>query len=277
MPPPTPPQLQPEPALAARPGQAWEETRLFCRSEARGEKEKAMLAKACARLEADLKKLSQSIDRGRVATPAKIHQRLGRLKERHSGVARYYEITLQTPLPPLPTPTPTPTSLPLPTPTLGWARKDQAGTAESQCGDYCLHSNRRFEDAAGMWSLYTGLTQAEDGFRCLKTDLGLRPVHHQTSDRVRAHIFISVLALHLMCYLKKSLETAGEPTRTWTTLKRVLREHAYVTLSVKTAEATHHLRKLGVPNQEQKAIYKALGITLADCPQTRLSVPLAQA
>ena len=62
-----------------------------------------------------------------------------------------------------------------------------AESAESLCGDYCLHSNRRFEDAAGMWSLYTGLTQAEDGFRCLKTDLGLRPVHNQTSERVRTH------------------------------------------------------------------------------------------
>ncbi len=124
-----------------------------------------------------------------------------------------------------------------------------------------------------MWSLYTGLTQAEDGFRCLKTDLGLRPVHHQTSERVRAHIFISVLALHLMCYLKKSLEQADAPSRTWTTLKRVLSEHAYVTLSLKTAEATHHLRKLGEPNQEQKAIYKALEINLTECPKTRLRVP----
>jgi hypothetical protein len=269
-----------------------------------------MLAKASARLEADLRKLAQSIARGRMSAPAKIHQRLGRLKERHSSVSRYYEITLknQTPPPPNPTTPPAPGAEPppdkpatppkakarrsgaaaaasaavaaqakqsLPAQTLSWTRKAEAETAESLCGDYCLHSNRRFEDATLMWTLYTGLTHAEDGFRCLKSDLGLRPVHHQTSERVRAHIFISVLALHLLCYLKKSLHDAGEPARTWTTLKRLLNDHAYVTLSLKTTEATHHLRSLGRPNQEQKAIYKSLGIELADYPKTRLSVPLA--
>lgn len=286
---PAAPAAEPVPASnpATAEGQPWEETRLFCRSEARGEKEKAMLAKASARFEADLQKLAKSMSGGRVTTSKKIHERLGRLKERHASVSRYYEITVlsEAPCPPCTPTTPPEASsatgaasaatprTPSERPTLGWARKDEAANAEALCGDYCLHSNRRFESAAQMWTLYTDLTHAEDGFRSLKTDLGLRPVHHQTTERVKAHIFISVLALHLLCYLKKRLHEAAQPARTWTTLKRLLSDHAYVTLTLQTEHTTHHLRRLGKPNQEQSALYKALGLKLADCPQTRLHVP----
>jgi len=96
---------------------------------------------------------------------------------------------------------------------LTWAAKP--GTdRDALCGSYCLRSNLRFPGAAEMRELYTGLTNAEDGFRCLKTGLGLRPVRHQTSGRVRAHIFIIVLALHLLAFLKKRLAEVGAPPHT---------------------------------------------------------------
>ena len=90
---------------------------------------------------------------------------------------------------------------------------------------------------------------------------------------MKAHVFISVLALHLLCYVKKRLVETAQPARTWTTLKRMLNDHAYVTLTLKTETATLHLRKLGKPNQEQSALYKALGVKLAECPQTRIHLP----
>jgi len=63
----------------------WEETRLFCFSEARGEKEKAMLTKARSRFEADLHKLASSIKK--LTAPDKVSQRIGRLCERHSSAS----------------------------------------------------------------------------------------------------------------------------------------------------------------------------------------------
>jgi len=308
-----------ETTLAEVPANApWAETRLFCKSEARANKEQAMLAKACERLEVDLQKLSQRVQKGNLIEPEKVAKSIGRLCERHSSVMRYYEITPETqsatatgtgaPIPPTippaaplepisasssatPTPTPAvPSAAPLkalkkPRKTklsrkkplvwvsaLRWKRKPEL-TPEALCGAYCLRSNRNFDDAAGMWALYTGLTAAEDGFRCLKSDLGLRPVRHQIKERVHAHIFISIIALHLLCFIKKRLADAGEPARTWTTLKHILRSHAYVTLSFKSPAATHHLRKIGIPNAEQKRIYDRLGIRLADCPVSRFCLP----
>jgi hypothetical protein len=155
---------------------------------------------------------------------------------------------------------------------LVWRRKPETDP-EALCGAYCLRSTRSFTEAPLMWALYTGLTNAEDGFRCLKGDLGLRPVHHQIKERVHAHIFISVLALHLLAFIKKSLVDAGEAPRTWTTLKTILRNHAYVTLTASSNISTSHLRKIGAPNAAQKRIYDLLGIHLADCPVSRFSIP----
>lgn len=48
------------------------------------------------------------------------------------------------------------------------------------------------------------LTHLEAVFRSLKSELGLRPVYHQNTDRVRAHLFITVLAYHLVHTLRVS-------------------------------------------------------------------------
>ena len=42
----------------------------------------------------------------------------------------------------------------------------------------------------------------ESGFRDLKDVIEMRPIHHQTDDRIKAHIFVAALAL----FLKRSLE-----------------------------------------------------------------------
>ena len=46
-----------------------------------------------------------------------------------------------------------------------------------------------------MWRTYTMLTDLEAVFRSLKSELGLRPIHHQITDRVAGHLFITVLAI----------------------------------------------------------------------------------
>ena len=54
------------------------------------------------------------------------------------------------------------------------------------------------------------LTQIEAVFRSLKSELGIRPIHHQKEDRIDAHIFIAFLAYCLQVTLKNRL-TAYAP------------------------------------------------------------------
>ena len=50
------------------------------------------------------------------------------------------------------------------------------------------------EDAAVLWDRYMQLTQIEAAFKCLKSELGIRPIYHQLERRVEAHILVAFLA-----------------------------------------------------------------------------------
>ena len=53
------------------------------------------------------------------------------------------------------------------------------------------------------------LTNLEAVFRSLKTDLGLRPVHHPIERRVEGHLFISVLAYYIVHTIRLQLKGQG--------------------------------------------------------------------
>ena len=57
-----------------------------------------------------------------------------------------------------------------------------------------------------MWERYVQLTQIEAAFKCLKSELGLRPIYHQLEHRVEAHILIAFLAYCLLVTLKNRLQ-----------------------------------------------------------------------
>lgn len=84
-------------------------------------------------------------------------------------------------------------------------RKDRLRRVLREEGHYLLRSNLSDEDPALLWKRYMQLTQIEAVFRNLKTDLSIRPVHHQKEDRVEAHLFLSFLAYCLYVTLEHRL------------------------------------------------------------------------
>jgi len=94
--------------------------------------------------------------------------------------------------------------------------------------------------AEELWRLYMTLLEAESGFRMLKSSLGLRPNFHQKEDRVDGHVFISVLAYHLLCWARRRLEENGD-RREWKTIRRILRTHSLVSTRLPFGGwASHH-------------------------------------
>jgi transposase len=77
---------------------------------------------------------------------------------------------------------------------------------ELRDGHYLLRSNLVAEDPAVLWERYVQLTQIEAAFKSLKSELGIRPIHHQLEKRVEAHIFIAFLAYCLLVTLKSRLQ-----------------------------------------------------------------------
>jgi transposase len=93
--------------------------------------------------------------------------------------------------------------------TFSFTRKADAITAEAATdGIYIVRTSLAAEvldDAATVRS-YKSLSQVERAFRCIKTvDLHVRPVHHWLADRVRAHVFLCMLAYYLEWHMRRKL------------------------------------------------------------------------
>ena len=78
--------------------------------------------------------------------------------------------------------------------------------AELRDGHYVLRSNLAEEDLAVLWTRYVQLTQIEAVFRSLKSELRVRPIHHQLEHRADAHMLIAFLAYCLQVTLKQQLQ-----------------------------------------------------------------------
>jgi hypothetical protein len=85
--------------------------------------------------------------------------------------------------------------------------REKFNQAELRDGHYLLRSNVIADDPKVLWERYVQLTEIEAVFRALKSDLAIRPIHHQLEHRVEAHIFVAFLGYCLMVTLKKRLQS----------------------------------------------------------------------
>jgi transposase len=84
-------------------------------------------------------------------------------------------------------------------------RKKKLRVQRRREGRYLLRSNLPADNPAKLWEMYLLLAQIEAAFKSLKSDLRLRPIHHQTEERIQAHIFVAFLALCLHATLRGKL------------------------------------------------------------------------
>ena len=229
------------------------EVRLYCYSEQRAEKERGMAERFAQRLERDLGALNEGLSRPRTQKdPDKIWQRIGRLREKSRGVGQHYDIAVAT------------DESGERAVAVTFRRKPVAGTMLTHPGVYCLRSNETDWSEERLWRTFTLLTDVEAVFRSLKSELGLRPIHHRKPRRAEGHLFITVIAYQLVQVIRTRLAERGDgPIRTasWTTLKRILGGRQRVTATFKRADGrTLHVRKATRPEPQQKAILDALGI-----------------
>jgi hypothetical protein len=74
-------------------------------------------------------------------------------------------------------------------------------------GRYLLRTNLTETDPVKLWQYYLQLTQVEEAFRTLKSDLAIRPIFHQDEPRIEAHVFIAFLAYCLYVTLGRQLKS----------------------------------------------------------------------
>ena len=225
------------------------QVRLYCCSQEREKKERAIEDKRAQRFEESLDKLHVGLSRPKARRKlASIQQRLGRLQERSKGAAQHYEITVET------------DESGEKVTAVRWRRRAVEGSRATHPGVYCLRSNHTSWEGEAMWRAYVGLTDVEAVFRSLKSELGLRPVFHHKPERSEGHLFITVLAYQTVQVIRRKLQQQGQHS-SWATLRKVFATQRRVTTTLQCANGqTLHVRRTTQPEAELQELYQALGI-----------------
>lgn len=172
-----------EARLIAHPDGKGQEQYVLCRSTARTEKERAMLARQSDHLCAELLKIDTALRRKPEGDLEKIGRRIGRWQGKYPAAAKLIVVEVQRDA----RGTAAALSITIPL--------DKGQRSERQHGAYLLRTNCTERDPAQLWRWYIQLTQAEAAFRTAKSDLKLRSIYHQKTQRVEAHILVCFLAL----------------------------------------------------------------------------------
>lgn len=226
-----------------------EEKWLYCESEAKAAVASAMKQSFRKRFEDELKKLSEGLSKpkGRKKM-TKVLERIGRLKEKHKRISGCYEIGVVASQDGL-----TATSI-------NWKVIDEK-MSDKLTGRYFLRTNLVNMGAQELWQLYNTLRGVEDAFRFMKSSLGLRPVYHQKEHRVDGHLWITIMAYHLIHNCLYQLKRQGI-NEEWRTIRKIMKGRVRVTMQAKTEEGqTLYHRSSTKAEGQQKEIYKALGIS----------------
>ena len=182
---------------------------------------------------------------------AKVGQRLGRIQERRASIAQYYDVEIEC------------NETQKRVTDLRWTKKATREQRSVLTGCYVIEASHVHADlsAKEIWGLYMTLRRVEDAFRSLKTDLGIRPVYHQTAKRTEAHLWISVLAYHLLAVIERQLREASD-TRRWSSIRGALSTHQRMTVLVTDEkDRVHHIRISGRPEAVHREIYRKLRMT----------------
>ncbi|WP_201731812.1 transposase [Acidithrix sp. C25] len=233
-------------------------TVVLCRSLGRSKKESAISSQANERFLVDITSLNTSITKGSISKTTVVSERIGRIKAKYPSIASKYEISLEyhqdhgkiikkrrfdKVI------------------NLTITEKPTKAKDDNLQGAYVIDTSHSELDAGEIWNIYTTLTKVEDAFRSLKSDLGLRPVYHQLASRTAAHLFISVLAYHLLSAIELTLRQNNDKRR-WSTIKEQLNSHRRATIVLTSDKGVvYHIRTSGVSEPVHKEIYRLLGVS----------------
>ena len=170
-------------------------------------------------------------------------KKIGRLKERH-GVGSLYDIEIQ--------------QVEGKVTNIEYCKNPSGKAKQNNVGNYVLRTNRLELTEDEISKIHRSLTIVEDSFRSMKSNLGLRPIHHKRDDTTTAHIFITVIAYHFLAGIIKKLRQKGI-NYNWNTIRNILSTHVRVTTAFKTEDdSVINIRHSTNPTIRQQEIYDAL-------------------
>ena len=129
------------------------------------------------------------------------------------------------------------------------------------------------KQAPALWEWYMQLTHVEEAFKTLKSDLSLRPIHHQLEHRVEAHILVAFLGYCLQATLRRQLRQHAPGLTPRETLKS-LGAVKMVDVHFPTTDGrTLIMPRYTEPEAQQRMLLEKLNLTLPSQPPPRIRTP----
>jgi transposase len=244
------------------PGPDGNETFVLVRSAERREKELAMHARFCERIETALVRLAGRLERARSPIDRGATERqVGRLLGRNSRAAGRYAIHLiedkaiAAGL------------------RLEWSvRAEWDEWSRHSEGCYVLRTNVSDWTPEALWRTYIQLTEAEAAFRIHKSQLSIRPIWHQREERVLAHILVCFLAYVLWKTLEQWQSRAGLGNSPRTILQELaaISSTDIVLPTTTVPQRELRIRCIVRPDRAQAALLDRLGLRLPERLRTHI-------
>ena len=216
-------------------------------SPAKAMKESSMNRQFKERFEAELTKARDALaKKGGKKTYEKVIERVGRAIQKYPSVSKYYVIDYVRD-----------EKKPENMADIKW-RIAIPGNVDKHSGIYFLRTNRENLDETSTWDYYNLIREIECTNRQLKTDLQLRPIHHQKDERSDAHLFLGLLSYWIVNTIRYKLKQTGEKCY-WTEIKRRMStQKAITTEGVNALGEKVTIRMCSHPTKTAEDIYERL-------------------
>ncbi len=187
-----------------------EQVQVLCMSEQRKHKERSMDRLAQERFDTDMERLAMSVAKGSIVRAEKVGERVGRIKQKYASIAQHYAIHMEMEQGDQKDSKNTKEPKDQRVYRLWWEALPSRESRKTLTGCYVIESSQNDLDAKAIWKQYMTILRVEKAFESLKSHLGMRPIYHHGAHRTRGHLFIVVLAYHLLRMIEYQMAQQGD-------------------------------------------------------------------
>jgi hypothetical protein len=221
-----------------------QDTFLHIKSHQKQLKEQSINVKLTERFEDSMKYLKEglSVPR-RLKKIAPVHEKVGRIKKQFSKVAKLYKITYKE------------DAQKGVVTDIIWKEQEEKQSPE---GEYFLRYSKEILTEEQIWDTYNMSRDVEATFRCLKTDLDIRPIFHQKDAYIFPHIWLGIVAYQVVNYIRLKLKEK-DINYSWSTIVEKMQAQQYSLQSTNSKNGKIYTKLCTRPTIDLKEIYSALG------------------
>jgi hypothetical protein len=217
---------------------------MYVKSEQKRIKESSMSEKLEQRYIEELQSLNDGLSKKQTIKNAiKISERLGRIKQKHKIVSGRYQVEIIT-------------NNNLAT-ALSWKKNIAQQTQDSNEGVYFIRTNYKDIHEDKLWHIYNLIREVEATFRCLKSDLFIRPVYHKTDIKIKGHIYQTILSYQIVNAIRYFLKEKNI-NYDWQNIQRIMSTQSLTQVKLPTKTKNLIIEKPSKPIKEVEQIYNAL-------------------